>query len=185
MRCSSCLNSMKETHGQVVIRDPYLGRIYVNLDEYYLCENCGNRAFPSSALTKIDEARTRLTECYLRTFPLGGFISQKRAAKILGISRQALSKNKRIRNGFIFHTHLGKRPVYLKKSVLLYRKNGDGRFPLAEYDDIAIKYSAPVKTEVYEDSTSVYKAITSSLRESAAFIFTREEKRKRRCCYAK
>ncbi len=42
-----------------------------------------------------------------------------------------MHKNRRIRNGFIFHVRFGEGALYLRRSVEMFRKLGDGRFPLA------------------------------------------------------
>ena len=60
---------------------------------------------------------------------------------MLGVSRQALHKHRRIRRGFIFQTMFDGKIVYLKQSVFQYMKKGDGRFsllgrlPVAAYSD--------------------------------------------------
>jgi len=62
-------------------------------------------------------------------------VTSSEAARILDISRQALHKNRRIKNGFIFHTRFGNGIVYLRKSVELFKETGDGRYPLWKYLD--------------------------------------------------
>ena len=57
-----------------------------------------------------------------------------------------MSKNKRVRNGFIFHTDFGGKPIYLRESVYLYMKNGDGRFLLTDYDE-SISYLTESRTD--------------------------------------
>ena len=57
-------------------------------------------------------------------------MSAAAAADLLGVSRQALHKHRRIRKGFIYQTELSGKTVYLRESVELFKKTGDGRFSL-------------------------------------------------------
>jgi hypothetical protein len=76
--------------------------------------------------------------------PISAFLSSAETAAVLGISRQALHKHRRISRGFIFQTTFGGSKVYLKESVEHFRKKGDGRFKLiAAQADSATKRPAP------------------------------------------
>jgi hypothetical protein len=83
---------------------------------------------------RIEERRYEILKQWLQSQPLNAFISATETASILGISRQALHKHKRIRRGFIYCTTFGEKKVrlYLKNSVLQFKKTGDGRFPLRQ-----------------------------------------------------
>ncbi len=64
--------------------------------------------------------------------PLEDFTFASKAAKILNISRQALHKHRRIRRGFIYSIVFCGKKLYHKKSILLFKEQGDGRFPLTD-----------------------------------------------------
>jgi ribosomal protein L32 len=130
MKCHNCGGSYKRFKGPLRIKDPYIGPFEVDIPEYLKCENCGEYLLPGRWAEEIDRARARKLEESLAAMPLREFITASEAARLLGISRQALHKNRRIRNGFIFHTRFGDIIVYLKKSVELFKEMGDGRYPL-------------------------------------------------------
>jgi len=130
MRCHDCGGSYKRLKGPLRIPDPYVGSFEVDIPEYLKCENCEEYLLPGRWAEEVDRARARKLEELLTTTPLREFVTSSEAARLLGISRQALHKNRRIRNGFIFHTRFGSGIVYLRKSVDLFKETGDGRYTL-------------------------------------------------------
>jgi len=135
MKCHNCGGSYKRFKGPLRIQDPYVGSFEVGIPEYLKCVNCGEYLLPGRWAEEVDRARARKLEELLTARPLREFITASEAARLLGISRQALHKNRRIRKGFIFHTRFGGGIVYLKKSVELFKETGDGRYPLAKSFD--------------------------------------------------
>ena len=130
MRCHNCGGSYQHVKGPLRIDDPYIGPFEVDVPEYLKCDQCGEYLLPGRWAEEVDRARARRLEELLRSQPLQEFITAAETAKLLGISRQALHKNRRIKQGFIYHTRFGRKTVFLKKSVELFKKVGDGRFPL-------------------------------------------------------
>lgn len=130
MKCHNCGGNYKRFKGPLRIDDPYVGSFEVNIPEYLKCENCGEYLLPGRWAEEIDRARARKLDELLAAKPLREFITASEAARLLGISRQALHKNRRIKKGFIFYTRFGGGIVYLKKSVELFKETGDGRYPL-------------------------------------------------------
>ena len=53
---------------------------------------------------------------------------------MLDITKQAFSKNPKIKNGFIFSVKVGSRKYYHSKSVEQFKLKGDGRFTLRKSD---------------------------------------------------
>ena len=49
--------------------------------------------------------------------PIGNFIATNEAASILGVTKQAFSKNPKIKRGLIYCKKMGARKFFLKKSV--------------------------------------------------------------------
>jgi hypothetical protein len=78
----------------------------------------------------IESQRKARIHELLSQFPIRDFINSADTAAILGISRQALHKNRRINHGFIYQLKFGLLTLYLKQSVYQYKETGDGRFPL-------------------------------------------------------
>jgi hypothetical protein len=132
MRCNQCGGKYITKHGDLDITDAYVGPFTVPAVEYFECEGCGDLAYSPETILEIEKARKVGLEEMLQSFPLRDFVTATRAGVMLGISRQALHKHRRIRRGFIFKTQFADRTLYLNKSVLLFKDTGDGRFPLVE-----------------------------------------------------
>ncbi|MBU2054000.1 MAG: hypothetical protein KKC25_03350 [Proteobacteria bacterium] len=122
----------EKRQGPLEIDDRYVGLLKLESADYYECPDCKDRIYPLDTARVIESEREKITGEILQAQPLDAFLSAADTAVQLGISRQALHKNKRIRQGFIYRTSLGGLAVYLKKSVDLYRERGDGRFLLSE-----------------------------------------------------
>jgi hypothetical protein len=110
MHCFKCDGSYQEKH------------------DYYECPKCDDQLLPADTAKLIENKRKELLERYLQEQPIREFLSAAETAESLKISKQALHKHKRINNGFIYHTLFNGNRVYLKKSIDLYKKKGDGRF---------------------------------------------------------
>ena len=132
MRPCECGGVYEKMQGPLEINDRYVGLLKLESSDYYECPDCKDRIYPLDTARAIENEREKITEETLQAQPLHAFLSAADTAGQLGISRQALHKNKRIRKGFIYRTSLGGLAVYLKKSVDRYREKGDGRFLLSE-----------------------------------------------------
>jgi len=145
MRPCECGGVYEKMQGPLEIDDRYVGLLKLESADYYECPDCKDRIYPLETARAIENEREKITEETLQAQPLHAFLSAADTAAQLGISRQALHKNKRIRKGFIYRTSLGGLAVYLKKSVDRYREKGDGRFLLSELG--FNRRSEPVSTE--------------------------------------
>lgn len=132
MNCFNCGSTYRETTDTLEVNDDYVGSIYVEGVPYYICENCQDILYTEEMAQAIEKARGSRIEELLRDLPLGDFVSASETASLLNISRQALNKNRRISNGFIFHTKIGNYTAFLRQSILRFIKTGDGRFPLSQ-----------------------------------------------------
>ena len=132
MRPCECGGVYEKMQGPLEIDDRYVGLLKLESADYYECPDCKDRIYPLDTARVIESEREKITGEILQAQPLDAFLSAADTAAQLGISRQALHKNKRIRKRFIYRTSLGGLAVYLKKSVDLYRERGDGRFLLSE-----------------------------------------------------
>ena len=130
MDCLECGGTYTEKSGNYVLSDPYVGRIIIKEFPYYQCDNCKDILYSEAMAQAIETERNKRINEILSQFPIGDFISAAETASILGISRQALHKNRRINHGFIYQDEVGGLTVYLKQSALQYKRTGDGRFPL-------------------------------------------------------
>lgn len=130
MRCYKCGGDYSETSDRYELVDPYVGPIAVQGVSYFKCNQCDDVLFSVEMSQALEAARNKRKEELLSQRPIGDFISASETASFLGISRQALHKNRRIRRGFIHQTVFGGAAVYLRESVVEFKRTGDGRFPL-------------------------------------------------------
>lgn len=128
MRCYSCGGTYKEKHGKLNLSDDFIGSYSVYDVDYHKCNKCGGLLFPLPTARVVEEKRDSVIDGYIKSESIGNFISSAETAKILEISRQALSNDRRIRRGFIYGIKIGKITLYHKKSVELFKCAGDGRF---------------------------------------------------------
>jgi hypothetical protein len=133
MKCYECGGTYIKKQGDIQTTDRYIGPFTVKSISYLKCDKCGDYLFSPEASKQIEHARLQTLDEILQAQPLSQFASATEVAQILNISRQALHKNRRIRHGFILQTRFGDKMIYLRESVLLFKVNGDGRFPLWIY----------------------------------------------------
>ena len=152
MRHYGCGGEYKRKSGTLKLHDNSIGDYLVQNADYYKCEECGELMFRGSMLRVIEAKEDEIRKRLIKRLPIEEFISASEVAKILGKSRQAIHKHRRIRRGFIYSIDFEGRKVYHKKSVELYRKTGDGRFPLSvEKADPEIKYVIVNQTSSREE----------------------------------
>lgn len=132
MKCYECGGNYHKKHGRFIQKDKSIGDYYVDDVMYYECDNCSSFLLPPVTCKKLEREREKIIQQYVKNNPIDAFVSASQAAKILGISRQAFSKHRRIKKGFIYKTKLGGKTFYLKTSVDQFKRTGDGRIPLSE-----------------------------------------------------
>lgn len=130
MRCGECNGEYVEITGNIELNSHIIGKYIVPDAHHLLCQNCGNILLTGETWKIADAFLKSAIKGTLEGFPIKEFMSAADTAEYLGITKQALHKNKRISNGFIFSVTHGGRTEYLKKSVELFKEFGDGRFPL-------------------------------------------------------
>ena len=131
MECEECGGRVREVTGRLEFEDPYVGRIVLGTALFLKCGNCGQVLYPIETLRQIETERKDLIHQAVSNFPERDFVTSSEAAEFLGVTRQALNKNRRIRRGFVYR--LAKSDdctLFLKQSLEQYKKTGDGRFPL-------------------------------------------------------
>lgn len=146
MQCNQCGSQYTLKHGDLEMTDAYVGPFPVKAVKYLECEGCGDLAYPPETILEIEKVRKQALEKELQSLPISDFVPAAEAAAILGISRQALHKHRRIRRGFIFMTQFAGKPVYLRKSVELFKETGDGRFHFMEPEEEVVYTSQQSRT---------------------------------------
>ena len=139
MRCHQCGGPFSQRKGSLKLSDDSVGPYTVDNIAYLECDKCKEYLFPYSTAKKIETVCDHKLDGLLKSQPIGEYLTASEAARILGITPQALSKHRRIRRGYIFQLRFGNGVVYLKKSVLLFKKGGDGRFLLGSQESGLLK----------------------------------------------
>jgi hypothetical protein len=103
--------------------------------EYEQCLRCGQILLTPESNKKVIAYVKKQEQEAIDDLPIGGFISLNEAAEILGITKQAFSKNPNIKRGLIVSKKLGQYTFYLKESVRLFKKKGNGKFLLPKYKE--------------------------------------------------
>lgn len=130
MKCFECGGEYIELSGDLELNNEIVGKYIIPNATYKRCEKCGDLILPDKTWEAADKVENLKRKTLLERRSVIEFVSAIEAAEILGITKQALSKNKRIKNGFIFSVQHSGRIEYLRKSLELFKKTGDGRFPL-------------------------------------------------------
>ena len=168
MNCYQCGGVYEAKSDSLQIFDFYVGKIEVRNTPYYECTDCHDILYTEEMSRAVETERNRLIHELLIQFPLADFLNSTQVASMLGISRQALHKHRRIKHGFIYQTKFAGITLYLKKSVLRFKRAGDGRFALQSHMYIHpskyVKHSSIIRTPVYyELSTRLIKPMTPFL----------------------
>lgn len=130
MKCYQCGGEYQKKQGHLQLTDKWIGGYAVDAVYYYKCNTCGDLLFPPETIEILESKREQILDRRIKSQPLDSFLSAAQTASLIGISRQALHKHRRIRRGFIYQTKFDGRIVYLRESALLFKQTGDGRFPL-------------------------------------------------------
>ena len=146
MKCHECGGSYQSIKGSLQKIDKFIGPFVVKDIEYLECGKCNDRLFDPNAAKKISEAREEAMYRALMKQDIGNFVTGKEVLDLLGFTRQALNQNQKIRQGLLFRLRFSGRIYYLRKSVELFIKTGDGRFPLISAEPKQEKMSESGKT---------------------------------------
>lgn len=129
MDCAHCGSKMKNRVG-LVTRSKIVGVLDISGVEYDYCENCDDSLLSPKALGAVQAHVQKKEREAIDKLPIGEFVSSKEAADILDISKQALSKHKRIQRGFVYFSTIGQSKLYHKPSLMAFMASGDGRVSL-------------------------------------------------------
>ena len=144
-----------------------IGSILVPNIEFEFCPQCGERLVSGSEGEKILDFVRNKEEETVRSIPVRHFVTAAQAAKILGVTKQAFSKNKKVKRGMIFNILLGSRKLYLKKSVELFKECDNGIFLLTQEQEYKRNVATTRTRKPFVTNTIVYGKQTQA--ESEAF----------------
>lgn len=131
MNCDLCNGNIIVETGPHIFRSKPLGEVVVPNVTYEKCQQCGETLLSPEMARHIGEFVRDEEEAALLNLPANDLIAAQDAATILGISKQAFSKNRKIHRGFIYSIKIGDRKFYSKQSTELFAETNDGRFRLS------------------------------------------------------
>ncbi len=132
MNCSICNGIIEKKTDVYLFHSIILGEVPIPDVDFEECQGCQERSLSpesSHCVSKFVREREQLA---LSNIPAKDLITASEAAQILGVTKQAFSKNPRIKRGFIYFTKIGDRKFYSKTSVRQYAETGDGRCQLLQ-----------------------------------------------------
>ena len=130
MKCAECNGNLETITGDFKSRSKSLGKITVPEITYTKCKNCGDTLLDPDMAQKVFNFKKQRELELIARLPVGEFLAVNEAIEILGITKQAFSKNNKIKRDFIYNVEIGKKKLYHKKSIELFKSRGDGRFLL-------------------------------------------------------
>ena len=108
----------------------------------------------------IDFVQNREQEA-IDNLPFSEFIALNEAAEILGYTKQAFSKNPRIRRGMILSGTKGGRKYYVRKSVELFKVKKSGKYRLVPNPDKEI-FGELLKQTFTPINNDIFKGISEN-----------------------
>jgi hypothetical protein len=130
MKCALCDNQVIKRQGSIEFNTRSLGIISVPGLEFMECIACHEKLLTSEQSDKAIDYIANKEQELIRTLPIGEFITANKAADLLAVTKQAFSKNPKIKAGMMYSVKIGNRSFYHRKSVELFRVQGNGKFLL-------------------------------------------------------
>ena len=133
MNCPSCKTETISKALDYQCNNRIIGDVIVPQVEVEQCPNCGELILSEEAEAAVSHyLKTREKEA-IASLPAEDLISAGQAAAMLGVTKQAFSKNPKIKKGFVYFVYVGTKKFFFRTSVTLYKTMGDGRFPITKW----------------------------------------------------
>ena len=140
MDCAICNNKLTETKGVYTFHSKIIGKINIPNIKIFKCLNCDERLLFDTESEKVLNYVENKEQEAIGSLPIGEFITTNQAAEILGISKQAFSKDPKIKRGFILSHEIGGKKLFLRKSVELFKKKKNGIFQIVQLEQSDCSY---------------------------------------------
>jgi hypothetical protein len=127
MQCIDCSETYDKKLGSVMFKSVICGQVKTPKVKFFECRKCKRRLFDAASAEIINDAVLQREQEFIRSLPIGDFISLRQAAELLGMTPDRFRRNKRIARGFILSTVVARRRFYHFDSVWNFKKTGDGR----------------------------------------------------------
>ena len=155
MDCPYCNNKLVKRKDEVEFKSRSLGKVMVPNIQFLECSNCDEKLVGLEEGDKAISYIEREEQKAISKLPIGEFVTAKEATEILGITKQAFSKNHKIKQGLIYSAKIGGRKYYHRKSVELFKEKNNGKFLLPRQDQPLIY----VKTVFIDDMPMRYRNV--------------------------
>lgn len=149
MNCSLCNAETTRKTEDYLCQSKIIGDVLVPLIEVEKCLSCGALELSAEAKSEVSSYLRMLETDAITSLPADNLMSAGQAAGILGVSKQAFSKNPKIKKGFVYFTYVGTKKVYFRSSLELFKTTGDGRFPITQW-----KSSVPSERVLHHSAKS-------------------------------
>lgn len=139
-KCHECGRRTLERieDGALTQDDRFVGPVTLTGVTYFRCSACDYTLYTPATMDALLAESRRKLDAWLCDQAVKQFYTSEETATRLGISKQALSKNQRIKRGYIYRIRKGKQLLYLKRSVEQYAQTGDGRFKIDSTTDATV-----------------------------------------------
>lgn len=128
MRCSICNGKIIKKNETVTFHSKTIGEVFIPNIRHKACLTCRDILISPTESKKIIAYVKEKEQFAVGKLPISDFVSLNDAAEILGVTKQAFSKNPRIRAGLIYSVSIGGRRYYNRKSVEQFKETGNGRY---------------------------------------------------------
>jgi hypothetical protein len=144
--CDRCDGILNHNVGEVPFKSKIIGTLTVPGVHHLKCQKCGYYLISYEGAGTINAYLEEKETEAINSLPIGEFVSANKAAEILELTKQAFSKNKRIKRGFILSAEIDGKRLYNRRSVELFKNTNDGRF-LLEPPSIEIHWAEQIQPE--------------------------------------
>lgn len=127
MNCDLCGGKTIKIVGSLPFKSKAIGNINVPGVSYSKCASCHDILVDFDQSIKMSNYFKEQEKKAIESIPISEFVSLNEAADILEISKQAFSKNPRVKRGFVYSAVVGGRQVFYRKSIEQFKRSGDGR----------------------------------------------------------
>ena len=150
-----CDGNLRAVKNYFAFNSKLIGQVFVPKIKFERCDQCDDKLLSGSEGEKILRFVKKKEEEAISALPVGDFVTAAQAADILEITKQAFSKNRKIRSGLIISITIDNKKLYLEKSVKLFGESGNGLFRLPQRKEY-ISESKSKTIKPFKQSVSVF-----------------------------
>jgi len=132
MNCNECGGELTHIDGLYVFNSKIIGETTVPDIKYQKCSRCDESIISLAESKKVTSYIKQKEQETIKIQPFDLFVSASEAAEMLGYTKQAFSKNPRIKRGLIMFGIKDGRKYYLRDSVKQFKKKKNGLYRLPD-----------------------------------------------------